>query len=109
MKESEETKELVKQEFISSKTLVIILFTKKWFGACQLMESVISKIENNYKNEVQIITIDIEKNPDEALVYNIENLPTTLIFKDKKIIDSYTELVPYNILENTINKIIKNK
>ena len=107
MKESEETKELVKQKFISNKSLVVILFTKKWFGACQLMESVISKIETNYKDKVETITIDIEKNPEEAIRYNIENLPTTLIFKNKRIIEDYSELVPYNILANKLNQIIR--
>lgn len=74
--------------------LVGLKFYERWFefcrcGPCQFMVPVLNEVSATLKDKIQVVKIDTEKYPSIADKYNIQGLPTFIIFKDGKPLDRF--------------------
>lgn len=68
---------------------VFVDFYATWCGPCQFMVPVLEEVSARLQDQIQIVKIDTEKYPSIANKYNIEALPTFIIFKDGKPFDRF--------------------
>ncbi|TYI28742.1 hypothetical protein ES332_A05G265500v1 [Gossypium tomentosum] len=68
---------------------VLVDFYATWCGPCQFMVPVLSEVSATLKDKIQVVKIDTEKYPSIADKYNIQGLPTFIIFKDGKPLDRF--------------------
>ncbi len=66
---------------------VLVDFYALWCGPCHLMSSILEEVNSQMKNRMQLVKIDTEKYPDIASEYNIEALPTLVLFKNGEEIE----------------------
>ena len=75
-------------EYINDKTISITLFTSSWCSPCKQMEktliSTMPLFDNN--EDIQFIKIDTDNSPDLVHSMNIRSIPSTVIFKNGKIV-----------------------
>lgn len=71
-------------EVINSKTPVLVDFFATWCGPCRMLGPVLEKISNS-RAEFDIAKIDIDSARDLAFKYQIEVVPTMLVFKDGEV------------------------
>lgn len=67
----------------NSSKVVLVDFYATWCGACKKLEYVIEEISVQ-KADVDIIKVDIENAGNLAIEYEINVVPTIIIFKDLK-------------------------
>jgi thioredoxin len=79
----------VKKQFTSfqdllsgSATPVLVDFYATWCGPCQMMAPILEQVGAYLKNQVQIVKIDTDKYPNLASQYQIQALPTLVLFKN---------------------------
>lgn len=72
-------------EVLNSKRPVLVDFFATWCGPCQMLSPVLEKISNS-RAEIDIAKVDIDKSMELARKYNIEVVPTMIIFKDGKAV-----------------------
>lgn len=65
-------------------------------GPCQFMVPVLEEVSARLQDQIQIVKIDTEKYPSIANKYNIEALPTFIIFKDGKPFDRFVSLIIFS-------------
>lgn len=53
------------------------------------MVPVLNEVSATLKDKIQVVKIDTEKYPSIADKYNIQGLPTFIIFKDGKPLDRF--------------------
>ena len=75
-------------EYINDKAITICLMTSSWCLPCKSMEkTLISTMPIFETNEdIQFIKIDTDNSPDLVHSMNIRSIPSTIIFKNGKIV-----------------------
>nr|DAD40072.1 TPA_asm: hypothetical protein HUJ06_014395 [Nelumbo nucifera] len=68
---------------------VLVDFYATWCGPCQYMVPVLNQVSEILKDKIQVVKIDTEKYPSIADQYEIEALPTFIIFRDGKPCDRF--------------------
>lgn len=90
-------------DVINSNKLVLVDFFATWCGPCQMLAPVLEELSNS-DNSFNIVKIDIDSNMDLAVKYDIEAVPTLVIFKNGKELDRTMGFLDYTELANFINK-----
>lgn len=98
------------EDFLKNNKIVVLDFSAKWCGPCRSLIPILEFISNNYKN-VNIIKIDIDKNEDLAIEYNINSLPQVLFYLNNKKLHTETGLKEggKNIIFGISNLIVRNE
>ncbi|KAK4352518.1 hypothetical protein RND71_028036 [Anisodus tanguticus] len=73
----------------NSEKPLFVDFYATWCGPCQFMVPILNEVGESMKDKIQVVKIDTEKYPDIANKYNIQALPTFILFKDGKVCDRF--------------------
>ncbi|KAJ3708682.1 hypothetical protein LUZ61_012387 [Rhynchospora tenuis] len=88
---------------------LLVDFYATWCGPCQFMVPVLEEVGEKLKDKVQVVKIDTEKYVNIANQYEIQALPTFIIFKDGKPCDRFEGALTANQLiqrvEEALNKV----
>ena len=79
-------KEDFEKEVLKNSKMVVVDFFATWCGPCQMLMPVLEEISKE-RDDFDIIEIDVEKAQDLAMQYDIEAVPTMIIFKNGTAID----------------------
>lgn len=90
-------------DVINSNKLVLVDFFATWCGPCQMLAPVLEELANA-DDSFDVIKIDIDSDRDLAIQYDIEAVPTLIIFKNGKELDRTMGFLDKNGLINFINK-----
>ena len=94
------------QEVLNNKKMVIVDFFATWSGPCQMLMPVLESIAAKKENEMDIIEVDVDKAQALAMKYEIEAVPTMIIFKNGIMIDRLGGYYPEEELEEELKKYI---
>lgn len=73
-------------ELIKSSPLVLIDFFATWCGPCKSMSPVLEAIKNQYRDNIHIYKIDVDKNENVAMHNRVQSVPTLILFKDGQLV-----------------------
>ena len=73
------------QQLIGSGKPVLVDFTATWCGPCKMMAPVLEQVKRALGDKLTIIKIDIDKSPQTAESYEIQGVPTLLLFREGNI------------------------
>jgi len=93
-------------EMIQSDKPVLVDFSAEWCGPCKMMAPILKEVKLEIGNTATIIKVDVDKNPQAAGEYQIQGVPTLILFKNGKPMWRQSGVVQKSSLVNTINKYI---
>jgi len=95
--------------FNSNGMPIVISFTAEWTANGLILDDFYEKLAQDYHNTIYFFRIDIDESPEYADKFRIHSVPTTLIFREKEIIDRFEGVLPKKKIEQKLDKIIKKR
>lgn len=96
------------EKIIAGGKPVLVDYFATWCGPCQMMGPILDDMAENYKNidKVEIVKVDIDELRKPAEKYNIMSVPTFMLFKNGKDVETMVGMRSQDDLEAKLDKLI---
>ena len=82
-------------EVLSSTAPVLAFFSAPWCGPCRMVIPVVEEIAQEISSEtLKVVSVCTDESPSLAADMKITSIPTLLLIKDGKVLDSFVGAVP---------------
>jgi thioredoxin 1 len=68
-------------DVLESEQAVIVDFWAEWCGPCHAVAPVLDQIAQERADEVKLVKVNIDEEPDLARRYGVMSIPTIILFK----------------------------
>ena len=79
--------------------LVLVDFWAEWCGPCKQIGPILEEISNEKENKLKILKLNIDENPQTPQKYGVRGIPTLMLFREGKLIDSKVGSLPKSSIE----------
>ncbi len=94
------------QEVLKSDVPVLVDFWAVWCGPCKAIAPAVEELAKQYKGKVKVAKMDVDEHQQVPQQYGIRSIPTLLLFKGGRVVDTIVGAVPKSKLEDSIKKVI---
>lgn len=92
------------KEIIQGSQLVLVDFSAEWCGPCKMMTPILKELAGKVGSDVRILKIDVDRNPAVASTYQVQGVPTLILFQDGKVLWRQSGVQSATALESIINR-----
>jgi len=87
---------------ISKYPLMVVDFWAAWCGPCRSVAPIIEQLAKEYSGRVTFGKLNVDENPLTSEEFQVESIPTLLIFRNGEAVDGVIGAVPRHQLEDKI-------
>ena len=90
-------------EVLEAAEPVLVDFWAPWCGPCKQMMPTIEDIAGQYSGKVRVGKMNTDENQATSQAYNINAIPTVLLFKGGEVVEKVQGVQPKSKLQELIN------
>lgn len=73
---------------------VLVLFWATWCGHCRILLPIVDELASEYSGLIKFAKIDLDKNPGLASQYQVQSVPTMIVFKNGRLVNRLLGALP---------------
>ncbi|MBN1592133.1 MAG: thioredoxin [Candidatus Coatesbacteria bacterium] len=93
-------------EVVKNEVPVLVDFWAEWCGPCKMIAPMVEKLAGVYAGKAKFGQVNVDESPNTAASYGIRAIPTLLIFKGGKQVESIVGVVPEDKIKKALDKAI---
>lgn len=93
---------------LSKYPLMVVDFWAVWCGPCHAVAPTIEQLAREYAGRVAFGKLNVDENPLTSNEFEVQSIPTILIFKNGEAVDGIIGAVPKSQIESKIRSHLNN-
>jgi thioredoxin 1 len=93
-------------EILNSDKPVIIDFWAEWCAPCRAIAPIVKELADRYGDQVKIVKMDIDSNPQTPGNYGVRAIPTVLAFQGGQVVEQLQGARPKSDFEAMVTKLL---
>ncbi len=86
------------KEVINSETPVLVDFFAPWCGPCKALAPILKETAATFADRLKVVKLNVDEAQELAVKYGIRGVPTIMLFKAGKIVETMVGLPQANAL-----------
>lgn len=75
-------------DVLQSDKLVLVDFWAEWCGPCRAIAPILDDLATEMSQDVKIVKVNIDENPDLPVKYGVRSIPTLMLFKNGEVLET---------------------
>jgi thioredoxin 1 len=85
---------------------VLVDFSAEWCGPCKAMPPILKELKDKMGDRITILKIDIDRNPALASSYQVQSVPTLMIFRHGQVRWRQSGVMPAERIRQVLDGIL---
>lgn len=98
------TDETFQRDVLNARGLVLLDCWAPWCGPCRMVGPIMEQLAAESNGRYRIAKLNVDENPRTAAQFQIQSIPTMLIFKDGKLLDRIIGAQPKQAIADRLAK-----
>jgi thioredoxin len=91
---------------LGSRIPVLLDCWADWCGPCHMLAPTIDALARDYAGRVLVAKLDVDANPATANRFQIQGIPTLLVFKDGQLVDRVSGVQPRGAIDAKLQPLL---
>jgi thioredoxin 1 len=81
-------------EVLRAPILTVLDLWAEWCVPCKRIAPILEEIATEYQGKIKVVKLDVDANPRTPGLYNVTGIPTLLVFKGGKLVETVVGFMP---------------
>jgi thioredoxin 1 len=92
------------KDILNEGGITVVDFWAPWCGPCKMYGPIVDEFAED-NEDVTVLKLNIDENPNTALEHGIRSIPTTVLFKDGSVVSKIPGVIQKNKLQEFIDNL----